>query len=146
MKRFSRRFSAVLRHFTTEVPKPTEIKGNIPIEQPVDSQPGPVSEAISEEKAGSHTIIKTAEEIKAEIEAQERQIKQYQEMEQMLRRTMFRGLRATLFIVFALSLYFYVLSTKGKDSRFLKWVEMQFYGPKSAEISTEVATTEVPKK
>lgn len=70
--------------------------------------------------------VKTAQELQAEVEAAERLLKEQQELEVLLRKTIYRGIRATVLAVFAFALFFFVLSKKGKESKFLKFVEEKF--------------------
>lgn len=134
------RFKPLYRQFSS-IPHPDPIKSD-PI-NPIDPKP----ENLSQDPISvtNPIPIKTVAEIQAEIEANERKIIEAQEVDQMVRKAIFRGLRATIFMVISLTLYFYVLSTRGKDSRFLKWLETIYKGqPTTSDIST--STQSPPSK
>lgn len=142
MKRFLKSFKTQkFLRFSTQPQNPEKviINENItPEEQAIINEIDKKKDSTENLEKPGEQKVKTVEEIKAEIEEQERRLKELQEVEVLLRATIYRGLRATIFAVLAFAAFFVVLQKRGKDSRFLKFLEEKFKKNDTEEKSKEL--------
>lgn len=91
---------------------------NVPHEQQQSSSSPPTSTDTS----GEGAQIKSAEELKKEMEAAEARRAEMEKLEQMLRKTIFRGIRATIVFVLSVVLLMWSMKKKSKEIKEKKFL------------------------